>query len=571
MTILRIAIGQINPCVGDFEGNADVIIAVAGEARRMGAQLVVFPEMAITGFSAGDLTARQSVQDASARAMDRVAAALKKSPVTAVVGGIENSDSLYKGAAIIHRGKILGFARKRYLFCCGQFDESNWFAAGDRTLVLETDKFRAAVTIGDDLGYPVFPGEVELLINLWNEPYRSGHRPVRDRMMIERAREDAVAMVMASPVGGHDELLFEGGSAVIDGFGVTVARAKYLETDLLVTDLDLRELKAHRARVLHQSDGNNHLGKAHVIRLPEPWPQTRRPAKMPARIEARPKGATEIFRALAVATRDFVTRSGAPRVFVGVSGGVDSALVAAIATEALGKKAVTAVSMPGPYNSAETRADARRTAKNLGIKFLEIPIGPAYEALKKSLAPAWKGKKPDCAEENLQARVRGVLLMGLANKAHGLVLACGNKSELATGYATLYGDTAGAFAPLKDVYKGQVFALAEWYNEWKLKEVIPRSVIERAPSAELRPGQTDQDSLPPYPTLDRILSEMIEKRRSMAELVAEGEDEETVEKVAVMLLKSEFKRRQYPLGPGISERPLAEVHFPVIKKIGWWK
>ena len=246
MTVVRIGVGQINSFVGDFEGNADLIIAAAREARAQGVQLLVFPEMALTGFSTEDLTTRGSILDAAARATDRVAAALKKMPMVAIVGGIENSDSLYKGAAVIHRGRTLGFARKRYLFCCGQRDEASWFTAGDRPLVIETDRFRAAVTLGEDLGYPVFPAEVELLINLWNEPYHFGHRPERDRMMIERAREDAVAIVMASPVGGHDELLFEGASSIVDGFGSVVARAKYFEPDLLVADLDLRELKAHR-------------------------------------------------------------------------------------------------------------------------------------------------------------------------------------------------------------------------------------------------------------------------------------------------------------------------------------
>lgn len=571
MTVVRIGIGQINSFVGDFEGNADLIIAAAHEARAQGVQLLVFPEMALTGFSTEDLTTRGSILDAAARATDRVAVALKKLPMLAIVGGIENSDSLYKGAAVIHRGRVLGFARKRYLFCCGQRDEASWFSAGDRPLVIATDRFRAAVTLGEDLGYPVFPAEVELLINLWNEPYHFGHRPERDRMMIERAREDAVVIVMASPVGGHDELLFEGASSIVDGFGSVVARAKYFEPDLLVADLDLRELKAHRARILHAGNGQKNLDKAQVITLPEPWPQTLRPAKVKPRVEPRPKGEADIFRALVSATRDFVTRSGAVRVFLGLSGGIDSALVAAIATEALGKKKVTAVSMPGPFNSAETRADSKLIAKNLGVGFLEIPITPTFEALKKSLNPAWKGKKAGLAEENLQARSRGVLLMGLANQAQGIVLACGNKSELATGYATLYGDTVGAFAPLKDVYKEQVYKLAEWFNDWKKREVIPRSVIERAPSAELRPGQTDQDSLPPYPTLDRILKGLIEGGLSMKELVEEGEDEETVERVITLVLNSEFKRRQYPLGPSVSERPLSDLRFPVVKKIGWWK
>ena len=572
MTVARIGIGQINPRMGDFEGNTRLILEAAAKARDSGVQLLIFPEMALTGFSTDDLAGRDSFVAAAVAAMSAVARALARSRMLLVVGGLENDDALYKGAAVIHRGEILGFARKRYLFCCGRYDESRYFSAGERTLVIETDKFRAAVTLGDDLGYPVFPAEIELLLNLWNEPYHFGHRPVRERMMIERSREDAVAMVLASPVGGHDDLLFEGASVVVDGFGEVIARGRSLSPDLVVADLDLRELKAHRARIFHSSRPRpESLSKVKLVRLLDPWPEKRKPARIQSRIEPRPKGPPEIFSAIVVATRDFVAKNGFGQAFIGLSGGIDSALTAAIAAEALGPKLVTAVSMPSPYNSDETKRDARATAKNLGIRFRQIPITALFSSALAALAPAFKRRPPDVTEENLQARLRGLLLMALANKAKGVVLASGNKSELATGYCTLYGDTVGAFAPLKDLYKTQVFQLAEWYNHHQGRDLIPRSVIERPPSAELRPGQTDQDTLPPYPTLDRILAGLVEKGHSMAELIDEGEDEETVRAVFRLLLSSEFKRRQYPIGPSVSERPLTDLTFPITKKIGWWE
>jgi NAD+ synthase (glutamine-hydrolysing) len=567
VTVVRIGIGQINTRVGDFAGNVGAIKARIKEAARLGVELMVFPEMAVTGYPLADLAFQSGFVAAAGRAMEDVAKSLARSKMTVIVGGTHAGDELYNGAAVIHQGKILGWAHKRYLFCCGWYTEDRYFSAGERPLVIETDKFRAVVTLGEDMGYPVFPGEIELLINLWNEPYIYGKRALRDRMMLASSKEDAVAIAMASPVGGNDDMVFEGSSAIADGFGEVIARGPGFEEALVVADLDLRVLKAHRQHSFptsHSEEG--HLQKVVRVQVPLPWPEVKRPAKITPVREHFFKGAKELFMALALATRDFVDKNGSTGAIVGVSGGIDSALALAIAAEALGPERVSAVSMPGPHNCAATRADARKVAKNLGVKFREVPITPALNALTKGLAPAFKGLKPDVTEENLQARVRGVILMALANKHRAMVLATGNKSERATGYCTLYGDTVGAFAPLTDVYKTQVYEIASWYNKRAGRDVIPASTVARPPTAELKPNQTDQDTLPPYPELDRILARLLEGAESPAELSAAGEDPETVAKVAAMLMNSEFKRRQGPLGPTVSERPLKDLVLPITKK-----
>lgn len=571
MTVLRIGIGQINTRVGDFEGNLEKIEALIEEAAGMGIELMIFPEMALPGYPMNDLAFSGSFIKAGEEALARIARNTARKKMIVVLGAIESDDTLYNSAAVIHDGEVRAWARKRYLFCCGEFDETRYFSAGEKPLVIETENFRAAVTIGDDLAYPVFPAQIEILINLWNEPYQYGHRPIRGRIMNERAREDAVAIAMVSPVGGQDEMIFEGSSKLVDGFGEVQARGAAFSEDLVAADLDLRELKAHRQRVIHSSrEDARRLKRADRARINLPIAKRKRPPAIKSRKRPLLKGPHEIFTALALATRDFVEKNGAKKVVLGVSGGIDSALLTVIAREALSRSRVTAVSMPGPYTSAETRRDAKKLASNLGVRFLEIPIKAPFQAMIKSLAPAFKDLGPDVTEENLQARIRGQILMSIANKYKALVLAAGNKSEAATGYCTLYGDTCGAFAPLVDVYKTRVYEIAAWYNKKAGKSMIPESIIDRLPSAELKPGQTDQDVLPPYPVLDRILEGFLEQGLAVSELIESGEDPETVDKVLCMLMDSAFKRRQSPIGPTVSGRPLSDFRLPLTKRTGWW-
>jgi len=572
VTVVRIGVGQINAKVGDFDANLAKIIDRIKEASRRGVELLVFPEMAVTGFPTEDLSFRGSFMKASCRAVDKIAASLKRSSMVVIVGGIEVTDTFYKAAAVIHRGEVLGWARKRHLFCCGRFTEDRYFSAGERPLVIECEKFRAAVTLGDDFGYPVFPGEIELLINLWNEPFVYGRRPLRERMMLARSMEDAVAIVMVSPAGASDDMIFEGSSTIVDGFGEVLARGPAFNEGLVVADLDLRILKSHRKRVFHSSrPETRHLEKVDLISIPKGWPaEKKKPADSGAVRELYFKGPKEMFMALSIATRDFVQKNGCGGAILGVSGGIDSAVCALIAREAFGAGGVTAVSMPGPYTSKQTRKDAKKVAENLGVRFLEIPIKGAFNAFNRGLAKAFEGLSEDVTEENLQARIRGVILMALANKYHGMVLCTGNKSEDSVGYCTMYGDTVGGYAPLVDVYKTQVYEIAEWYNLRAGRDVIPKSVIDRAPTAELKEGQQDIDALPPYPELDRILMGFLEGGQSVSELIEAGEDPDTVYKVMRMLTGAEFKRRQAPIGPTVSTRPLSDLILPISMESGWW-
>ncbi len=571
MSGIRLAIGQVNTGVGDFEGNLEKIVSKTKEASHLGADIIAFPEMALCGYPLEDLAFRGSFLSACDHTLQRLCNELKRHKLTVIVGGIETGDTLYNSSFVLQGGEVIGRARKRYLFCCGRFDESRYFSAGEMPLVIDAGSFRAAVTLGDDFGYPVFPAEVDLLINLWNEPFQYGRRPLRGRMMTERAREDAVSMVMVSPVGCQDDMIFEGSSKIVDGFGEVLARGSSFSEDLVVADLDLRTLQALRARTYHSFQQNEqHLAKARRIRTDPVLSRRKRPSRLQGEVKPLLNGPEELFTALSFSIREFVLKNGMEVAVVGLSGGIDSSLVALLAREALGSGRVIGVSMPSLHTSRESKRNASRLAQNLEIKFMEVSIQGLFTKSLKSLSGAFGDAKAVVTEENLQARLRGLVLMAIANKQNGAVLAPGNKSETATGYCTLYGDTAGAFAPLCDVYKTRVYELASWYNKRAGKRVIPQNVFERAPTAELKPGQTDRDRLPSYSDLDRILEGFLEKGLSARELIEKDESENTVYQVLTMLLNSEFKRRQAPFGPTVSERPLSDLRLPVSKTTGWW-
>jgi len=572
LSSIRLAIGQINTRVGDFEGNLEKLTLRIKEAANLGADIIAFPEMAICGYPLEDLAFRGSFLSACETTLQKLCSKLAKQKITVIAGGIETGDTLYNSAFVLQGGEVLGRARKRYLFCCGRFDESRYFSAGEAPLVIECDGFRAAVTLGDDFGYPVFPAETDLLINLWNEPYQYGRRPLRGRMMTGRAREDAVSIVMVSPVGCQDDMIFEGSSKIVDGFGEILARGASFAEDLVIADLDLRTLQAHRARHYNSFQQNEqHLAKSRRVRPARIISERKRPSSIKGEIKPLLKGPEELFTALAFSIRDFLAKNNMEAAVVGLSGGIDSSLTALLAREAMGVGRVIGVSMPGPHTSRESKRDAAKLARNLGIEFTEVSVRGLYTKTLQAVSRAFSGKGPDVTEENIQARLRGLVLMAVANKRNGAVLATGNKSEEATGYCTLYGDTAGAFAPLCDVYKTRVYELASWYNKRASKRIIPQNVFERPPTAELKPDQTDQDRLPAYSDLDRILEGLLEKGLSAAELIEKGESEKTVYQVLTMLLHSEFKRRQSPTGPTVSERPLSDLRLPLSKTLGFWK
>jgi NAD+ synthase (glutamine-hydrolysing) len=555
---LRVGLAQINPGVGDFEGNVAKIVEGMERARQHGVTLVAFPELAIAGYPPEDLLFKSAFVDANLRALEDVRRASRG--LTAVVGFVDRQDDIFNAAAVLSDGVLAGVYHKQFLPNYGVFDENRYFQAGRETPVFECGDTVFAVNICEDIWYPTGPTTVqamagaEVIVTINGSPFHAGKAHFRERMVATRAADDLVCLAFVNMVGGQDELVFDGGSIVVDQDGELLARGRAFEPDFVAADLDLDAV--FHARLRDSRRRKEKLGAAAAARritiAPPPSPVPLEPL---ARQIAPPLGRVEeVFHALVVGTRDYVRKTGFTRVVIGLSGGIDSSLVAAVAVEALGREHVTGVTMPSPFSSAGTRNDARRLARNLGIDFLRIPITPMMSGFRRALAKPFKGLKEDVTEENLQARIRGNLLMALSNKFGWLVLTTGNKSEIAVGYSTLYGDMAGGFAVIKDVPKTVVYEVARFVNDRAGRPVIPESVLERAPSAELRENQTDQDTLPPYPELDAILEAYVEEDRTVKELIARGFAAETVRRVVRMVDRNEYKRRQGPIGVKITPR-----------------
>jgi NAD+ synthase (glutamine-hydrolysing) len=556
---LRIGLAQVNVTVGDIEGNTRRVLDEIERARALGVDLVAFPELCLTGYPPEDLLFRSAFIEANLRALDRVTRA--SAGLTVVVGFVDRRDDIMNAAAVCHDGEVAGVYHKQYLPNYGVFDEDRYFQAGTETPVFEIgeDGPVLAVNICEDIWYPTGPttaqtlAGAELVVSINSSPYHVGKVRFREKMLATRAADHVGYLAFVNLVGGQDELVFDGQSMVFDPAGDRLALGRAFEEDLVVADLDLDAAFRARLRDSRRRKEKRVAGDpVRRVRL-RPLPERPRPP-LPARSTALLDREAEVYAALVRGTGDYVRKNGFRRVVVGLSGGIDSALTAAIAVDALGREAVVGVSMPSPFSSRATRADARRVARNLGIEFLTLPITPAYRAFRRVLAAPFKGLKEDVAEENIQARVRGTLLMALSNKFGWLVLTTGNKSEMGVGYCTLYGDMAGGFAVIKDVPKTLVYALARWRNARDDRLVIPESVIRRPPSAELRANQTDQDTLPAYEVLDPILEAYVEEDRSLADIVALGYDEATVRQVVTMVDKNEYKRRQAPPGVKITPR-----------------
>ncbi|HZT85386.1 MAG TPA: NAD+ synthase [Gaiellaceae bacterium] len=516
---MRLALAQIDPTVGDLDGNRELIVARIEEARLAGADLVLLPELAVTGYPPEDLLLRPGFVRASRASVDRVAA--ETHGIVALVGAPLFDGVLYNACAICRDGEIAGWAKKRHLPNYGVFDEKRYFASGEDIALLEVAGTKVGITICEDMWIPGPPttelaaAGAELVVNLSASPFHVGRATEREAIFSARARESAVRVALCNTVGGQDELVFDGHSLVIEKDGAVLARGPGFEEALLVVDLE-----QPRAATAELGDDVGQMRRALVLGL-----------------------------------RDYVRKNGFEAVLVSVSGGIDSAVTAALAVEALGPERVHCVSMPSRYSSEATRTDARRLAENLGCDFRELPIEPVVEAYTGVLAESFAGYDRDVAEENLQARARGTLAMALSNKFGWLLVASGNKSELSVGYATLYGDMAGGFALLKDVFKTDVFRLARHLNERARRELVPQSTIDRPPSAELRDGQLDEDSLPPYSELDRVLEAYVEEDRSLDELSADGFDPDVVARAVALIDRAEYKRRQAP--PGVRLRPKA--------------
>ena len=550
---MRLALAQVNVVVGDLDGNVEAIVSSVREAERSGADLVVLPELAVTGYPPEDLLLRPGFVRAAREAVDEVARAC--TGTIALVGAPALDRDLANAAFVCAEGAVQAIYRKHFLPNYGVFDEHRYFAPGRELLLLELGDALVGPTICEDVWQPGPPATdlalagATLLVNLSASPFHVGKAEDREEMLVTRARDNAAYVAFCNLVGGQDELVFDGHSVVLDDEGEVIARAPGFEEALLVVDLDPTEALGRRLRDVRRRElerAREEPVAATTIALPAPRP----PAEpVAALVTPFAPELEQMRRGLVLGLSDYVAKNGFRDAVVGVSGGIDSAVTAAIAAEALGAERVHTVSMPSRFSSEATRDDARAVSEALGVEFREIPIESLVGAYHEAL-----GGLEGLAAENLQARIRGTLLMALSNTHGWLVLATGNKSEIAVGYATLYGDMVGGFAVLKDVFKTDVFRLARHLNERAGREVVPVSTIERAPSAELRADQRDDQSLPPYEVLDPVLEAYVELDRSREELEALF-DPEVVGRVLVLVDRAEYKRRQ--AAPGVKLRPRA--------------
>ncbi|HEX8856072.1 MAG TPA: NAD+ synthase [Thermoleophilaceae bacterium] len=557
---MRVALAQMNSTVGDIGGNAARIREKIEAARDEGAALVVLPELVLTGYPPEDLLLKRNFLERASAALESIAESAQG--IVAVVGFPELDKDVYNAAAVLADGRVAGVYRKNYLPNYGVFDERRYFQSSRDAALIEVNGVLIGITICEDIWEPGPPLTAEalagahLIVNLSASPYHAGKGAEREQMLVQRARDSIVAIAFCNMVGGQDELVFDGYSLGIDGDGEVIARAPQFEESMCTFTFDpsaveTGRLRDTRNRAAAQRSWEEGSAEPTVLaRLEVSGSDTEHDVGGPV---APPLSQEEeIYRALVTGVRDYVEKNGFSEVVFGLSGGIDSALVALVAADALGPDRVNAVIMPSPYSSDETQADARTIAQNVGAEVFELPIEQPMQAFDSMLSDVFAGREPDITEENLQARIRGNLVMALSNKFGWLVLTTGNKSELSVGYATLYGDMAGGFAVLKDVFKHTVYDLVRWRNANEGRELVPATVLERPPSAELRYEQRDSDSLPPYDVLDGILKGYIEEELDAEELERRGLPGDEVERVIRMVDRAEYKRRQAPPGIRIS-------------------
>ncbi len=560
MRSIRVGIAQINSTVGDLSGNTRKIMQSIDQAKSLGVDLLTFPELAITGCPPEDLLLKPQFIEQNRECLDKIIK--HSSDIVVVVGFVDSDGDIYNAAAVLCDKKLVGVYHKFYLPNYGVFDENRYFQAGREYPVFIIYGIGIGITICEDMWYEAGPAIVQayagakVLINISASPYHAGKGLFRERMLATRASDSVAIVVYNNLVGGQDELVFDGSSLIINEKGEAVARGKQFEEDFVVIDLDVESVlrsQLHDPRRRKETPWvRERLKEATKIEVSTEYPAIARPPLSPRRVD-RLDELAEIYQALVLGTRDYVHKNGFEKVVIGLSGGVDSSLVAAIAADALGADNVIGVSMPSRYSSPGSKSDAEALARNLGIQFKVISIEKAFSSYLETLAEPFKDIQPDVTEENIQARIRGNILFALSNKFGWLVLACSNKSETATGYTTLYGDMAGGFIPLKDVPKTMVLELARYKNRQAGKDVIPSAVLTKAPSAELRPEQKDTDTLPPYDILDPILKAYVEDDVTIDQIIAMGFDPEIVIKTARLVDRSEYKRRQ--AAPGIKITP----------------
>ena len=548
----RVALAQVNPTVGDLAGNITLMCEYIERARALGADLVAFPEMCLTGYPPEDLILRPHFVEDAEFALNDLAACGMGVPI--VAGCLYSSrGKIHNAAAIVHRNRVAGVYFKQRLPNYGVFDERRYFDHGTRNLIWQLGDAVFGVTVCEDIWHENGPHAAQaragagVLVNISASPYHARKHSSRQEMLTRRAIRNRSYICYVNLVGGQDELIFDGGSMIIAPDGTHLATGRLFEEDLVVADLDLQQLIPSRCKP--RPAGGVKLRKL------KPYNQTVQRPELTGHFAPGFSQWEEVYRALVLGLRDYVAKNGFSKVVIGLSGGVDSALTAAIAVDSLGSENVIGVTMPSQYTSSGTRTDAGTLAGNLGIRFITLPIGDIFEVYLRELADVFEGCERDVTEENLQARIRANLLMALSNKFGWLVVTTGNKSETSVGYTTLFGDMAGGFSLLKDVPKTWVYELCKLRNTRAGYDHIPQSVIDRPPSAELRPDQKDQDSLPPYDLLDAILDAYIEKDKSRAQIAQMGFEPGIVNKVTVMVDKNEYKRRQAP--PGLKITPKA--------------
>jgi NAD+ synthase (glutamine-hydrolysing) len=577
MPTIRIALAQINPTVGDFAGNTAKIISCIERAREIGADIVAVPELSLPGYPPEDLLLKPQFITANLRALDHIIAA--SSGIISIVGFVDKTTDIHNAAAVICDGELKAVYQKNFLPNYSVFDEYRYFDAGQSTPIFSYGDALIGVNICEDIWYPGGPTQVQALagaqviINISASPYHSGKGRDRERMLATRAEDNAVALAYVNLVGGQDELVFDGQSLIINENGRIVARGKLFEEDLIVSDINAERVFKERLHDPRRRQERIDVAAAGVtverIDLKKHPFENLKPSieSRHARPHALPGSPEEVYQALVIGARDYVRKNGFQSVIIGLSGGIDSALTACIAVDALGAEHVTCVFMPTRYSSSESARDAELLAKNLGVAYHVIPIEDTFRQYLEMLNPVFADTPLGVAEENIQARIRGNILMALSNKFGALVLSTGNKSETSVGYSTLYGDMAGGFAVIKDVPKTLVYELSEYINRRTSAIVIPEYIIKRAPSAELRDNQTDQDTLPPYEILDAILELYVEQDLSLDAIIAEGYDEKTVRWVVRQVDNSEYKRRQ--AAPGIKITPRAfgrDRRMPITNK-----
>jgi len=560
---------QINPTVGDLKGNRDKIIENIGRAKKAGTDIVVFTELALTGYPPEDLVLKpQFVKDNLRTLKDVVKAS---TGITALVGCIDVNEHIYDAAAVISDNRLAYVYHKILLPNYGVFDEYRYFKPGTRIPVITIKGVNIGVNVCEDIWFADGPARTqalagaEVIVTINASPYHKGKGRERQQMLAERARENNVFIVYANTVGGQDELVFDGQSMILDPKGRLLVSGKQFEEELITHDIRIpgsyRRIDLNSERLLDE-----HRDIIDTIVLQDKQGGKRSPLTPARRLKPYPL-CEEVYRALVLGTRDYVRKTGFKSVVIGLSGGIDSSLVAAVAVEAIGKENVHGVFMPSQYSSDESCRDATELARNLGVTMLTVAIHQPFNAYLNILRSAFSQTKQDVTEENLQARIRGNILMALSNKFGWLVLTTGNKSEMSTGYATLYGDMAGGFAVIKDVPKTLVYDVCKCVNRLARRTIIPKNVLTKAPTAELRPNQKDSDSLPVYEVLDPILKAYVEDDKEFGEMLSMGFDRKTVERVIRLVDSSEYKRRQAPPGVKITPRGLGkDRRFPITNR-----